>query len=167
MAVDSVEVSSSIGLDGNSYTTSISNDKLTNEDFLTLLLTEMQMQDPTEPMDSDKMLEDQLQMSTIDSNMATVDAMESLQISFAQTTLSSAAGLIGNIVEDGSIGDNGIQKSYIVETVENINGEMYINARELTGLIDTLGLVTIAEDGTETTSIAKYDEKGTFMMKME
>jgi flagellar basal-body rod modification protein FlgD len=102
MAVDSVEVSSSIGLDGNSYTTSISNDKLTNEDFLTLLLTEMQMQDPTEPMDSDKMLEDQLQMSTIDSNMATVDAMESLQISFAQTTLSSAAGLIGNIVEDGS-----------------------------------------------------------------
>ena len=43
MAVDNVVVSSSTGVDGNSYTTAISNDTLTNEDFLELLLEEMKI----------------------------------------------------------------------------------------------------------------------------
>ena len=47
-----VVVNSQTGIDGNSYTTAISNDKLTNDDFLKLLLEEMKMQDPTNPMDS-------------------------------------------------------------------------------------------------------------------
>ena len=34
MATDSVQVNSSIGVDGNSYTSASSNDQLGNEDFL-------------------------------------------------------------------------------------------------------------------------------------
>ena len=42
-----VEVNSSVGIDGNSYTTAISNDKLSNDDFLKLMIQELTLQDPT------------------------------------------------------------------------------------------------------------------------
>ena len=36
-----VQVNSSVGVDGNSYTTAVSNDKLTNDDFLKLMIQEL------------------------------------------------------------------------------------------------------------------------------
>ncbi|MCK5111562.1 MAG: hypothetical protein KAQ94_08580 [Arcobacteraceae bacterium] len=178
MAVDSVEVNSAIGIDGNSYTTAISNDKLTNEDFLTLMLEEMKMQDPTKPMDSAALMDSQLQMSTIESNMAMSEAMASLQASYANSALSTAAGLIGNIVENGELGDDGLVKSYKVETVENIDGEMYVNTRQLTGLVDNLVSIEgdtalaqdydsngyIYEDGEMTNIRIQLDEDGRFVL---
>ncbi len=155
MAVENVVVDSYTGIDGNSYTSQISNDKLSNDDFLKLLLEEMKMQDPTKPMDSQKMMDTQLQMSTIEANMEMSKSMQALQNSYANSALSTAAGLIGNIIEDGSIGDDGIQKSYKVETVENRDGEMFVNARQLTGLIDSVVLI----DGDKTTAL-NYDTGG-------
>ena len=177
MAVDNVVVDSYAGIDGNSYTSAISNDKLTNDDFLKLLLEEMKMQDPTKPMDSQKMMDTQLQMSTIEANMEMSKAMTSLQASYANSALSTAAGLIGNIIEDGSVGEDGIQKSFKVETVENKDGEMFVNARQLTGLVDNVvsldseGKATaldydtggnIYEDGLATDIKIKMNEDGRF-----
>ncbi len=155
MAIDTVEINSAVGVDGNSYTTAISNDKLTNEDFLMLLLEEMKMQDPTKPMDSAQMMDSQLQMSTIESNMDMSNAMTALQQSYANSALSSAAGMIGYIVEDDTMGDNGLIKSYKVETVETLDGEMYLNVRELTGFVDNL----ISMDG-DTATTLDYDIEG-------
>jgi flagellar basal-body rod modification protein FlgD len=155
MAVENVEINSVTGLDGNSYTTAISNDKLTNDDFLKLLLEEMKMQDPTKPMDSQRMMDSQLQMSTIEANINMSNAMASLQTAYSNSALSTAAGIIGNIVEDGSIGEDGLQKSFKVETIENRDGDIYINARQLTGLIDNLVLI----DG-DTQTVLDYDTDG-------
>ncbi len=155
MAVDAVQVNSTVGLDGNSYTSSISNDKLTNDDFLKLMLEEMKMQDPTKPMDSAALMDSQLQMSTIESNMAMSESMKALQSSYANSALSTAAGLIGNIIEDGTFGEDGLQKSFKVETVENRDGSMYVNAKQLTGLIDNL--VAISDDKSTATN---YDTAG-------
>jgi flagellar basal-body rod modification protein FlgD len=134
MATSDAIVSTKTATDGNTYTTSISNDTLTNNDFLRLLLEELKMQDPTKPMDSQKMMDTQLQMSTIAANTNMTKALTELKTSYANSALSTAASLIGNIVEDGSVNDKGIQKSYKVETVENIDGSMSVNAREMTGL---------------------------------
>ncbi|MDZ7819063.1 MAG: flagellar hook capping FlgD N-terminal domain-containing protein [Aliarcobacter sp.] len=49
---DNIQVNSSVGIDGNSYTSAISNDQLTNDDFLKLMIQELKLQDPTKPMDS-------------------------------------------------------------------------------------------------------------------
>ena len=38
MAVDNVTVNTGTGVDGNSYTSSIANDELTNNDFLKLII---------------------------------------------------------------------------------------------------------------------------------
>lgn len=138
MAVDNVEVQSTVGIDGNSYTTAISNDKLTNDDFLKLLLEEMKMQDPTEPMDSQRLMDSQLQMSTIQTNLDMSNAMTSLQAAYTNSALSTASSLIGTIVEDGQLGDDGYLKSYKVQNVESLDGDLYVNVNEMIGYIDTV-----------------------------
>ena len=153
MAVDSVITSSTVGLDGNSYTTNVSNDQLTNEDFLTLMMEDMKMQDPTKPMDSAALMDSQLQMSTIQSNIDMSEAMMSLQASYAATSLSNAANMIGRTIEDGTIGDDGIAKSYKVETIENMDGELFVNARQLVGITDAL-------KDPETDELIMYDSDG-------
>lgn len=138
MAVDNVEVQSTVGIDGNSYTTAVSNDKLTNDDFLKLLLEEMKMQDPTEPMDSQRLMDSQLQMSTIQTNVDMSNAMTALQAAYSNSALSTASSLIGKVVEDGQLGDDGYVKSYKVQNVESLNGDLYVNVNQMIGYIDTL-----------------------------
>ncbi len=153
MAVDNVVTNSSTGVDGNSYTTAVSNDQLTTEDFLTLMLEEMKMQDPTDPMDSSALMDSQLKMSTIESNLALTESMQSLQASYSASALATAANIIGHVIEDGSTNDKGEVKSYVVETVENKDGELYLNAKEIIGVADGLY-------NTETEALTLYDADG-------
>jgi len=132
----SASVSSSTGVDGNSFTTAVSNDNLTNEDFITLMLTELSLQDPTKPVDSASMMDTQLQMSTIEANMATIEAMNNLTASFAQTTLSDSANMIGKIVENGSLNEDDELKQYQVSSVESQDGTIYATAYEIIGYDD-------------------------------
>ena len=153
MAVDNVITNSVVGLDGNSYTSNVSNDQLTNEDFLTLMMEEMKMQDPTKPMDSAALMDSQLQMSTIQSNLDMSEAMMALQASYGASALSTAASMIGHVVEDGSLDDSGILKSYKVETVENRDGELFVNARQMVGMTDVL-------QDSSTEELIMYDSDG-------
>ena len=96
MDINDVSVNSSVGVDGNSYTTAISNDKLTNNDFLKLLLEEMKQQDPTKPMDSAALMDSQLQMSQIQSNTDMTKAMNDMSLAYTSSALSTAANMIGH-----------------------------------------------------------------------
>ena len=131
MATDDITISSSTGLDGNSFTSSISNDAMTNDDFLALMITELKLQDPTSPTDSAQMLQTQMQMSTISTNQEMVTAMQSLQQSFSQTALSNAANVIGKNIEDGNISETGINKAYTVTSVESVDGVVQVRAQEM------------------------------------
>jgi len=150
-STDGVVVNSKIGIDGNSYTTAISNDQLSDQDFLTLMLEEMKQQDPTKPMDSAKIMNDQLQMSTIQTNQEMSAALASLKASYANSALSTASNMLGHIVEDGSTNDDGVLRSYKVETVENQDGEIYLKVRELVGITDQI-------KDSETDDILRYDK---------
>ena len=136
MAVDAVQTQTKVDDYGNSYTTRISNDNLTNEDFLTLLLEEMKHQDPTSPMDSNRMLDTQMQMSNIQTNLELAKSMESLQASYSLSALSTAANVIGKNIEDGNISDSGVNKAYTVRSVENTDGEVFVRAQEILFLED-------------------------------
>ena len=153
MAVDSVITRSGTGIDGNAVTTAVSNDQLTSSDFLRLMLEEMKMQDPTKPMDSASLMDSQLKMSTIESNMEMAKSLKALQQSYASSALSTAANMIGYVIEDGSTDDKGGLKSYLVETVENKDGELYVNAKQITGIADGL-------KNSETEKLALYDADG-------
>lgn len=136
MATSVNGVSSNVGVDGNSYTTGVSNDELTSEDFLTLMLTELSMQDPTKPMDSSSMLDNQLQLSTLDANISMTESMEALTASFSQTALSNSANIIGHIVEDGTFSEDGMPSQYKVTSVSSEDGEIYLKGYEILGYDD-------------------------------
>lgn len=158
MAVDNVQVNTNTGIDGSSYTSSISNDELTNDDFLRLMIQELKLQDPTKPMDSKQMLASQMQMSTISTNQEMVKAMASLQNSYAQTALSNAASIIGKNVEDGNISENGVNKAYTVRSIETIDGEVQVKAQEILYYEDRVKL-TDDDDSTPDT-LVNYNVKG-------
>ena len=153
-----VEVNSSVGIDGNSYTTAISNDKLTNDDFLKLMIQELKMQDPTKPMDSAQMLSTQMQMSSMSTNQEMIKAMQSMQTAFTQSSLSNASGIIGKNIEDGNIGASGTTKAYTVRSVENVEGEIQVKAQEILYLEDRV----VVPDSTDATKskIVNYNAAG-------
>lgn len=168
MTDNNVQVNAKTGIDGNAYTSSISNDQLTNEDFLQLMITELQLQDPTKPMDSQQMLATQMQMSTIQTNLEMSKAMTGLQASLANMTLSNAINFqgkkvdaivdmpakdsAGNIRKDG----NGntitekVQASFFINTVKIEDGKTYFESKELVGFKDRLA-------NQETNEIVNYD----------
>lgn len=127
----SAQVNSSIGIDGNSYTTAVSNDKLNNEDFLKLMIQELKLQDPTKPMDSKEMLSTQMQMSQMNTNQEMIKAMQSMQTAFTQSSLSNASGIIGKNIEDGNTTTAGVSKAYTVRSVENVDGTIQVKAQEI------------------------------------
>ena len=153
-----VEVNSKVGIDGNSYTTAISNDKLTNEDFLKLMIQQLKLQDPTKPMDSASMLSSQMQMSSIDTNQEMIKAMQGMQTAFTQSSLSNASGIIGKNIEDGNIGADGVSKAYTVRSVENVDGNIQVKAQQILYLEDRV----IIPDSTDPTKnqVVNYNAAG-------
>lgn len=153
-----IQVNTNVGVDGNSYTTAISNDQLSNNDFLKLMIQELKLQDPTKPMDSAKMLSTQMQMSTIATNQEMMKAMQSMQTAFTQTALSNATGIIGKNVEDGNVGEDGITKAYTVRSIENVNGEIQVKAQQILYLEDRI----VLQDPSDATKnkIVNYDLNG-------
>lgn len=140
---------------GNKYTQSISNDSLTTNDFLKLMIEELKLQDPTKPMDSAKMLSTQMQMSTLNANMEMIKALQSIQTAFTQSSLSTAVGVIGKDVENGSTNKDGALKAFTVESIENVDGEIQVVAREWLYLHNGIAY----KDGDEIKA-ANYDEAG-------
>ncbi len=141
----SVTTSSSTDAYGNTYTTAVSNDQLESEDFITLMLTELKLQDPTSTVDSSTMMETQLQLASLEASTATVDAMESLQTSFQQSALSSSSSLIGNIIENGETDDEGNAKQYKVSSVAMNDGEISITAYELSNYYDVYSFDEVSD----------------------
>ncbi|MCT7463104.1 flagellar biosynthesis protein FlgD [Aliarcobacter cryaerophilus] len=140
---------------GNKYTQSISNDSLTTNDFLKLMIEELKLQDPTKPMDSAKMLSTQMQMSTLNANMEMIKALQSIQTAFTQSSLSTATGVIGKNIENGSTNKDGALKAFTVESIENVDGEIQVVAREWLYLHNGISY----KDGDELKA-ANYDEAG-------
>ena len=140
---------------GNKYTQSVSNDSLTTNDFLKLMIEELKLQDPTKPMDSSKMLSTQMQMSTLNANMEMIKALQSIQTAFTQSSLSTATGVIGKNIENGSTNKDGALKAFTVESIENVDGEIQVVAREWLYLHNGIAY----KDGDEVKA-AEYDEVG-------
>lgn len=140
---------------GNKYTQSVSNDSLTTNDFLKLMIEELKLQDPTKPMDSSKMLSTQMQMSTLNANMEMIKALQSIQTAFSQSSLSTATGVIGKNVENGSTRSDGSLKPFTIESIENIDGQIMAVGREWLYMHNGIAF----KDGDDIKA-AEYDEVG-------
>jgi flagellar basal-body rod modification protein FlgD len=134
MATDNVQISTAVGIDGNSYTTGIINDNLTNDDFLKLYLEELKSQDPTKPMDANQLLDNQLKMSQIQANNDMIASLKALSQSYQTSILSNAVNMIGKVVENDEIGENGVNLSYKIASIEQQDGEVILIGNKIKGL---------------------------------
>ncbi|MDD4855006.1 MAG: flagellar hook capping FlgD N-terminal domain-containing protein [Sulfuricurvum sp.] len=85
-----------------SSTTTNPNSVLGKDDFLKLLLLELKYQDPTAPMDSEKILSQTSQLATLESAENTNKALATLATSLAASAQYSGISAIGKIADTGS-----------------------------------------------------------------
>jgi len=87
--------------------------------------------------------------------MEMIKALQSIQTAFTQSSLSTATGVIGKNIENGSTNKDGALKAFTVESIENVDGEIQVIAREWLYLHNGISY----KDGDELKA-ANYDEAG-------
>ena len=96
-------ISSAAGVGGGSVGASSGFSGLDSEEFLQIIFTELQNQDPFEPNDSSALLEQLDSIRSIESDMALTSQLESIVF---QNQLAGAGNLIGRYVQGMAAGGN-------------------------------------------------------------
>jgi flagellar basal-body rod modification protein FlgD len=111
-------------------------DKVNMQDFLKLLITELQSQDPTNPVDNSEILQQLSQIKAIESNDRLSSTLTSLQY---QQALVTAGSLLLQNVE--GLTDDGTQVSGQVDSVSIENQEVNLNIGQ--NVVPMKNLITI------------------------
>ena len=106
MAINSVGQNAALFSSPKEDTTIKDKTALGKDDFMTLLLVELQNQDPTEPMDSEKILTQTSQLAGLEASDNTNKALEELAASLGSTNQFSTISAIGKTAD---LGSNAIQ----------------------------------------------------------
>jgi len=131
---------------------------LGKDDFLKLLLLELKYQDPTSPMDSEKILSQTSQLATLESTENTNKALETLASSLTSSMQYSGISAIGKMADTGS---NAIVK----EKDKSATFEIYFPEKVASGkvnILDSSGKVLRSIEIAETaagTAQYKWDGK--------
>ncbi|MDD3597978.1 FlgD immunoglobulin-like domain containing protein [Sulfuricurvum sp.] len=131
---------------------------LGKDDFLNLLMVELKYQDPTEPMDSEKILTQTSQLATLESAENTNKALESLTAALTTSMQYSGISAIGKMADTGS---NAIQ----LEEGSDAKFELYLPEAATDGKINILDnkgnvLKTITMEATDA-GVSQYTWDGT------
>lgn len=115
---------------------------LGKDDFMKLLLIELQHQDPTEPMDSEKILSQTSQLATLEASENTNKALADLAASLGASQHFSTIAAIGKTADLGSNAiahDKGSQSSfevYFPKDIKNGTLEILDSEGKVVGTID-------------------------------
>ncbi|MCK9491579.1 MAG: flagellar hook capping protein [Sulfurimonas sp.] len=115
---------------------------LGKDDFMKLLLVELQHQDPTEPMDSEKILSQTSQLATLEASENTNKALSDLAASLGASQHFSTIAAIGKTADLGSNAiahDKGSDSSfevYFPQEIKNGTLEILNNEGKVVGKID-------------------------------
>ena len=144
--------------------------KLGKDDFMTLLLVELQHQDPTEPMDSEKILTQTSQLASLESAENTNKALEDLSKSLGSTQQFSTIAAIGKMADLGSDaiahdeGSSSTFEIYFPEDIKQGSVEIKDSAGHVIKSIDVgtnpSGVYQFTWDGT--TSLGDSAESGIY-----
>ena len=160
MAINSV--GQDVSVYGDYSAPAVADDKssLSNDDFMTLLLVELQNQDPTDPTDTASILTQTSQLASLESSDNTNAALEELSSSMEASSDFSAISAIGKTAD---LGSNAV--SYTEG--EDSSFEMYFPSDIVSGSVEILdangitiqtidaeigesGVYTYTWDGTDT-----------------
>lgn len=102
MAITSTGLNAATNAEYTTSTTVEDKTALGKDDFMTLLLVELQNQDPTEPMDSEKILTQTSQLATLEATENTNKALSELAAAMGNSQQFSTIGAIGKTADTGS-----------------------------------------------------------------
>lgn len=152
-------------LTSSSATTSTAQSTVTNpngvlgkDDFLKLLMLELKNQDPTSPMDSEKILSQTSQLATLEASTNTTTALTKLATALATSSQFTGISAIGKIADTGS-------NAITLTKGESTNFELYLPSAATSGnvqIMDVNGKVlkTMAIGATNA-GVAQYSWDGT------
>lgn len=114
------------GVSSNNSTTVVPKDRtgfnaLTSEDFLKILVTQLQNQDPTQPVGNDELLNQLSMMRNLQANLELGEAMKAVT---SNQNLSTAAGFIGKTVKGTDADGNSVTGK--VETAFVADGDAFV-----------------------------------------
>ncbi|MBV5321233.1 MAG: flagellar hook capping protein [Sulfuricurvum sp.] len=137
--------------------TNVDKSALGKDDFLKLLLLELKYQDPTSPMDSEKILTQTSQLATLEANENTNKALETLAASLTASMQFSGISAIGKIADTGSnaiVKEDGATSDFEIYLPDNV-ASGNVNILDSSG--NTLRSMPI---GATNAGIAKYSWDG-------
>lgn len=102
MAITSTGLNAATNAEYAAANTSKDKTALGKDDFMKLLLTELQYQDPTEPMDTEKILTQTSQLATLEASENTNKALSDLAASMSASQQFSIISAIGKTADIGS-----------------------------------------------------------------
>jgi len=160
MSIDTTSYYESLlGSTAAASTTSTSSTSLTSDDFISLLCTELQYQDPTEPMDNSEMVDQMTQYSQLEQMTEMNEKMDAMTDSIGSLSASYGLDYIGKNVEaDGYTvckDEDDISTLYL--TLDDDAAEVTVNIYDSSGsIVDTqtfadidAGTVSFDWDGTD------------------
>ncbi len=134
------------------------NSVLGKDDFLKLLLLELKYQDPTAPMDSEKILTQTSQLATLESTENTNKALQTLASSLTASMQYSGISAIGKIADTGS-------NAVVLEEGKKVDFELYYPDDIQTGKINILDkngkILKTMNVGATDAGVAKFTWDGT------
>lgn len=116
--------------------------KLTPDDFLKMLITQLQQQDPLNPTSSDQILQ---QISQIDNIEATASLTSSLNTVSSDQSFQTASGLIGKQVQGVDSSGNPVSGS--VDSVSFSNGAATLNVGSQTMPLSGISAISDPSSG--------------------
>src|SRR4051812_16457851 len=116
-----------------------SNFQLKSEDFIKMMITQLQNQDPLEPAKNDQLLAQMSQIGQLQSSNALQDSLKGLVL---QNSLGAAGNLIGKMVQ--GVGDQADPVSGLVNSVRVKDNNVYLELDR--GKTLELGKVTSIAD---------------------
>lgn len=140
-----------------SSSTTNPNSILGKDDFLKLLLLELKYQDPTAPMDSEKILSQTSQLATLESAENTNKALKDLSASLASSMQFSGIAAIGKIADTGS-------NAITLANGSNTDFQLYFPANITSGNINIMDIngkvLRTMQVGATDAGVAKYSWDG-------
>lgn len=114
---------------------------LTSETFLNLLITQLQNQDPTEPMGNEELLNQLAMMRNLQSNIELGEALEAIT---SNQQLSTAATFIGKSVMGVSVDQETV--SGIVDRAFMQEGSVYVGIGDAEIPLNSISSVNLPEE---------------------